>query len=191
MHEPPADLDATRAPDAAALRALAVEGAALASPPVGRSGLDAILRGSARARQSHPGHPLLGRASDVLQAEVLAAIEAAVAAGELTRSGGARPVLRVPGARQRRRPPLDLDGTARRRAPRVEARRADGKPAYTVLDDRTLAAIVEQLPASEDELARIDGIGPTRLARYGDELLALVRDNRKTPVVAEERVGAR
>ena len=49
VHEPPADLESTRVPDATALRELAVEGAALASPPVGRSGLDAILRGSARA----------------------------------------------------------------------------------------------------------------------------------------------
>jgi superfamily II DNA helicase RecQ len=57
------------------------------------------------------------------------------------------------------------------------SQRADGKPAYTVINDRTLAAIAEALPESRDELSRIDGIGPTRLERYGDELLALVREH--------------
>jgi superfamily II DNA helicase RecQ len=176
VHEPPADLESSRVPDANALRELAVQGAALASPAVGRSGLDAILRGSARARQSHPGHPLLGRASDVLQADVLAAIEGAVAAGELTRSGGARPVLRVPGAAAAPAP-MVANGPLAEMLRAWRSRRADGKPAYTVINDRTLAAIAESLPATTDELSRIDGIGPTRLERYGDELLALVREH--------------
>jgi DNA helicase-2/ATP-dependent DNA helicase PcrA len=46
-----------------------------------------------------------------------------------------------------------------------------------VINDRTLAAIVEALPESRDDLSRIDGIGPTRLERYGDEILALVREH--------------
>jgi ATP-dependent DNA helicase RecQ len=176
VHSPPADLESSRVPDANALRELAIEGAALASPAVGRSGLDAILRGSARARQSHPGHPLLGRASDVLQADVLAAIEAAVAAGELTRSGGARPVLRVPGAATAPAAVV-ANGPLAEMLRAWRSRRADGKPAYTVINDRTLAAIAESLPATPEELSRIDGIGPTRLERYGDELLALVREH--------------
>jgi RecQ family ATP-dependent DNA helicase len=190
VHEPPADLIASQTPDAAALRALAVEGALLASPAVGRSGLDAILRGSARARQSHPEHPLLGRASDVLQADVLAAIEAAVAAGELARSGGARPVLRVPGAAMA--PPAAGERPALASGPLADrlrdwrTRRADGKPAYTVINDRTLAAIVELLPASEEELLRVDGIGPGKLERYGDELLELVREHAGRPAHAVE-----
>jgi superfamily II DNA helicase RecQ len=177
VHEAPSDLEESRVPDAAALRELAVQGAALASPAVGRSGLDAILRGSSRARQSHPEHPLLGRASDVLQADVLAAIEAAVAAGELTRSGGARPVLRVPGAAVAASAPVVLSGPLAEVLRTWRARRAEGKPAYTVINDRTLAAIVEALPESRDDLSRIDGIGPTRLERYGDEILALVREH--------------
>ena len=106
-------------------------------------------------------------------------------AGELTRSGGARPVLRVPGAATAPPPRLDATGPLADVLRTWRRQRADGKPAYTVIDDRTLAAIVQQLPASEDELSRIDGIGPTRLARYGDELLALVRENRKTLVAAD------
>ena len=125
VHEAPADLEASRVPDAAALRELAVQGAALAAPAVGRSGLDAILRGSARARQSHPAHPLLGRAQDVLQADVLAAIEAAVASGELVRSGGARPVLRVPGAQGATHAVAATPVRRRRSARRHAARVAD------------------------------------------------------------------
>jgi superfamily II DNA helicase RecQ len=125
---------------------------------------------------------LLGRASDVLQAEVLAAIEAAVTAGELTRSGGARPVLRVPcavapAARAPAARPLDAHGPLADVLRTWRRERADGKPAYTVLNDRTLALIAEQLPSTLDELAAIDGIGPARLERYGDELLALLREN--------------
>ena len=185
VHEAPADLEASRVPDAAALRELAVQGAALATPAVGRSGLDAILRGSARARQSHPTHPLLGRAQDVLQADVLAAIEAAVAAGELTRSGGARPVLRVPGAVVQA--PVVVSGPLVDMLRSWRAQRADGKPAYTVINDRTLAAIAEALPDSRDALLQIDGIGPTRLERYGDEILALVREH-GSPVRADDLV---
>jgi ATP-dependent DNA helicase RecQ len=185
VHEAPADLEASRVPDAAALRELAVQAAALATPAVGRSGLDAILRGSARARQSHPTHPLLGRAQDVLQADVLAAIEAAVAAGELSRSGGARPVLRVPGAVVQ--PPVVASGPLADVLRSWRAQRADGKPAYTVINDRTLGAIAETLPDSREALLQIDGIGPTRLERYGEEILALVREH-GSPVRTDDLV---
>ncbi|MHC5022245.1 MAG: HRDC domain-containing protein, partial [Planctomycetota bacterium] len=59
------------------------------------------------------------------------------------------------------------------RAWRLE--RAGEKPAYTVLHDRTLAELVRHRPSSEAELAAIHGIGPGRLAKYGAELLALLR----------------
>ena len=55
---------------------------------------------------------------------------------------------------------------------RLERSRADGVPAYVVFHDRTLAAIVARQPATRDELAAIPGIGPAKLDRYGDDLLA-------------------
>ena len=40
---------------------------------------------------------------------------------------------------------------------------------------RTIAAIDQARPASHDALARIPGLGPAKIARFGDDLIALVR----------------
>jgi ATP-dependent DNA helicase UvrD/PcrA len=53
---------------------------------------------------------------------------------------------------------------------------ADGVPAYVVFHDSTLSAIAERRPGSRAELARISGVGPTKLDRYADEVLALVTE---------------
>jgi DNA helicase II / ATP-dependent DNA helicase PcrA len=56
------------------------------------------------------------------------------------------------------------------------------KPAYTVLRDTELAAIAEIRPVSMADLARVNGIGPMKLDRYGPALLALVAgDGRRVP----------
>ncbi len=55
---------------------------------------------------------------------------------------------------------------------RRERALADGVPAYVVLHDATLAEIVRRTPRTEDELAAIPGIGPTKLDRYGTDVLA-------------------
>jgi DNA helicase-2/ATP-dependent DNA helicase PcrA len=52
----------------------------------------------------------------------------------------------------------------------------DGKPAYTVFDDKTLAAIATALPGDLDQLARVKGVGPSKLEQYGDDVLAIVVD---------------
>ncbi|GMA22501.1 hypothetical protein GCM10025864_02600 [Luteimicrobium album] len=49
------------------------------------------------------------------------------------------------------------------------------KPAFTVLVDSTLAEIAETRPSSVAELARVNGIGPAKIDRYGTTLLELVR----------------
>jgi DNA helicase-2/ATP-dependent DNA helicase PcrA len=48
------------------------------------------------------------------------------------------------------------------------------KPAFTVLVDATLVEIASTRPATIVELARVAGIGPAKLDRYGQTLLALV-----------------
>jgi ATP-dependent DNA helicase RecQ len=52
-----------------------------------------------------------------------------------------------------------------------------GVPAYTVFHDATLQEIARVLPASLDGLRGISGIGATKLERYGEPLLQVVRDS--------------
>ena len=51
-----------------------------------------------------------------------------------------------------------------------------GKPAYTVFDDKTLAAIATALPGDLARLADVKGVGPAKLEQYGDDVLTLVAD---------------
>jgi DNA helicase-2/ATP-dependent DNA helicase PcrA len=53
-----------------------------------------------------------------------------------------------------------------------------GKPAYTVFDDKTLAAIASTLPGDLAELAGVKGVGPAKLEQYGDDVLDLIEDAR-------------
>jgi DNA helicase-2/ATP-dependent DNA helicase PcrA len=57
---------------------------------------------------------------------------------------------------------------------RRDRARSDAVPAYVVAHDSMLLAIAEARPASATALARVKGMGPTKLARYGDEILAIV-----------------
>ena len=49
-----------------------------------------------------------------------------------------------------------------------------GAPAYVVFTDATLRAMAELKPTSEEGLLAISGIGPGKLAKYGDEVLAII-----------------
>lgn len=73
--------------------------------------------------------------------------------------------------------PTDLwgpaaDAEAVLRAWRTERARADGHPPYVVLSDAHLRGIALARPATAEALAACDGIGPTKLDRYGDDILA-------------------
>ena len=57
---------------------------------------------------------------------------------------------------------------------RRDRARADGVPAYVVFADRTLRAIAATRPTTLAALRGVDGIGPTKLELYGDDLIALV-----------------
>ena len=56
---------------------------------------------------------------------------------------------------------------------------ADAIPAYVVFHDKTLAEIARTLPRTPVELAAVTGVGPGKLARYGDEVLATLADARR------------
>jgi DNA helicase-2/ATP-dependent DNA helicase PcrA len=57
---------------------------------------------------------------------------------------------------------------------RSTAARAAKVPAYVIFHDTTLAAVAEAKPVSAEELLALPGLGPVKVARYGDALLAVV-----------------
>jgi DNA helicase-2/ATP-dependent DNA helicase PcrA len=108
-------------------------------------------------------------------------------------------LARSPGQRRSRRPSRFLDGLRpvavantpprKRKSPpqaddaelfgRLRAwrkRQADALqvPAYVVFSDAVLVAVSDSHPADRSALARVSGIGPTKLDRYGESLLALL-----------------
>ncbi|HEY0318662.1 MAG TPA: ATP-dependent DNA helicase RecQ [Solirubrobacterales bacterium] len=54
---------------------------------------------------------------------------------------------------------------------------AAGKPAYTVANNRTLAAIAAVRPAGTDALLEISGVGPSFISKYAPEVLALIAEH--------------
>ncbi|MQB00896.1 MAG: AAA family ATPase [Actinobacteria bacterium] len=56
---------------------------------------------------------------------------------------------------------------------RLERAKKDAVPAFVIFHDTTLQAIAETAPKTPEELAELPGIGPTKLERYGSEILAL------------------
>lgn len=52
--------------------------------------------------------------------------------------------------------------------------RTQSLPPYVILHDSVLQQLAQKRPAALDELARIPGIGANKLARYGEELLAVL-----------------
>ena len=66
-----------------------------------------------------------------------------------------------------------------------------GKPAYTVFDDKTLAAIASVVPTTLEQLAGVKGVGPAKLEQYGQQVLELMvaslddpRDDHRRPPIA-------
>jgi DNA helicase-2/ATP-dependent DNA helicase PcrA len=58
---------------------------------------------------------------------------------------------------------------------RLERATADDLPAYVVFHNSTLAEIAGRKPRDLSELGAVPGVGPTKLQRYGDEVLAVVQ----------------
>ena len=130
------------------------------------------------------------------------------------------PLARLPGGRRNRTPSRFLDGLrpgrregrAARAKPAashyqfadadpalVEALREwrrgvardAGVPAYVVFGDETLRHIAAQRPDSIQELARIPGLGPGRLDRYGAAVLALCATTPPRAGADEKKAGSR
>src|SRR6056297_3449989 len=109
--------------------------------------------------------------------------------GALVMTEAARPVLRAEA-------PIRLRREVASRTPRPAARalvseedapllsalkakrralaEAAGVPAYIVFNDRTLIEMAETRPASLDAMARVGGVGATKLDRYGADFLEVI-----------------
>jgi ATP-dependent DNA helicase RecQ len=65
----------------------------------------------------------------------------------------------------------------RLRAWRRTQAEADDVPAFVILHDSTLKAIAAARPETREALSRVPGIGAAKLARFGEALLAVVRES--------------
>ena len=57
---------------------------------------------------------------------------------------------------------------------RISHAEEDAKPAFTILVDTSLAEIAERKPKTLGELATVRGVGPSKLDRFGREILDIV-----------------
>ncbi|WP_282247187.1 DNA helicase RecQ [Stenotrophomonas sp. PS02300] len=72
--------------------------------------------------------------------------------------------------------PQDLALFSALRGLRAELAREQNVPAFVIFHDSTLRNIAEQRPTSIDALGRVGGIGGTKLSRYGERLVEIVRE---------------
>jgi len=175
---------------------LIVSAVAVARRPLGKGHLARALRGSrARALRRFglidtPAHGALHHCTEVA---LVAAIEALLASGRLVRKGKKYPTVWLPGRAVRGA--MSMDGAA----PRGKSRRARParSPLWRALDAyrrrtaRALrwktymvfsSAVIERIDAERPEslyaLEQVHGIGPAKVARFGADILALVREPR-------------
>ncbi len=156
--------------------------------PLGRRVVAMSLRGSRAKevkRKRVADNPAFGALSGHPQAAIEAAIEALLSDGRLVQKGQkyptiwiaakrVRPVKTAPETAARKRRPVatGLAG-ALRELRKAESRRRRLKP-YQVFNDRTLAEIVAAAPRDHASLASLHGVGPARMEKYADLILALV-----------------
>ena len=76
-------------------------------------------------------------------------------------------------------PALDPEASAmlaRLKTLRTTIAREDRVPPYVVFPDRTLAELAVRRPRTTHAMAEVRGVGPTKLEKYGERFLAVLRD---------------
>jgi ATP-dependent DNA helicase RecQ len=86
----------------------------------------------------------------------------------ITKAKGARPAVKMLVSEEDA--PLLSALKAKRRALAEDAR----LPAYMIFNDKTLIEMAETRPLTRDQMARIGGVGATKLERYGDAFLTVI-----------------
>lgn len=92
------------------------------------------------------------------------------------RGGGARLASRSSVRRERNQKAMDeafadADPAVVQALRALRSELAAGKPAYTVFDNKTLAALAAAEPDDEASFLAIRGLGPTKWRKYGDQIL--------------------
>ncbi len=173
------------------------------SGQIGMANVAAVL-GGRRTRwstaqpwvQELPFHGALNRWSDERVRQLLAEL---VSAGMARQSSGEYPVIELtpagreavlhgrlpqlmlpaeasrPGTRATASSDAPVETVDRLRRWRLETARAAGLPAYVIFHDSTLNAIAVAQPATLAELLRVPGVGDSKLRKYGDEVLEVLR----------------
>jgi ATP-dependent DNA helicase RecQ len=150
--------------------------------PLGRRSLVATLRGSLKAPPSarrSSAYGILAAASETEVRRWVQALEGVGALVETTTPDGYIVLLANPDAPSPHLGPAanaDADDglVESLRQWRLERSREDGVPAYVVFHDSTLRELASVQPHSRGELAAIKGLGPAKLERYGNDLLAVI-----------------
>jgi len=138
-----------------------------------------IALGHLRAEGEWNTLVLTPSAREVLRGEVPVRLRVPA---ERTRGARGTRAARVAGARgaPAKAPPLALDAAATARfealrAWRGEVAREHNLPAYVVFHDATLAEMARECPATLEALGAIGGVGATKLQRYGQEILRVLK----------------
>ena len=158
--------------------------------PAGKTNLARALRGS-RAKSLARGGlltlPEYGSLAHYSEADIVAAVDELLDDGSLKRTGRKYPTVWIPG-KPLRSPGRDSSAMAPRRNSRYggpiaraldKYRRRKAKAlnwkTYMVFQRKVMLEIDKTQPQSLAELERIPGLGPAKVARFGEDILELVR----------------
>jgi ATP-dependent DNA helicase RecQ len=112
-----------------------------------------------------------GSSCDICSGRDILAEARPVATGRSRKRSDAAPAESAPDL------PTDADGELFARLKKLRKTLADTRrvPAYIVFSDATLLKMTELRPQSLDDLRAVPGIGPKKLAEYGDAFLEVLR----------------
>jgi DNA helicase-2/ATP-dependent DNA helicase PcrA len=96
--------------------------------------------------------------------------------GRLARTVGTSPA----GGPGGQLPPVDSGTLEALQDWRSATAKGSGVPPHVLFHDRTLAALAALKPRSTEELLSVPGLGPVKVARYGDVILGLVDQHRRS-----------